>query len=142
MALSARVQMRRRSHAEGVPHLMRQNAHGAEVNAPACTAERLLCGYLETERAHGASGAAAHGTKASVRVAVGHAISCAHPEAHNPALGARCVRDAALLQGVASVAGVAYAVLHVLVVGCALLSEACEGFDAADCEANTELRVG
>lgn len=104
MALSARVQMQRRSHAEGMAHLVRQRERGAEVDTPACT-EWLPLGDLETERAHGtrASGAAAHGTHASMRVAVG-AVSGSHPESHNSALDARGVGDAALLQGVVGVA--------------------------------------
>ena len=114
--LSSRVQRRRGSHAEAMPHFMRQRAYGAEVDAPAPVhVEWFSLGDLETERAH-ASGAAADGTQASIRVAVGHAISGPHPESHDPTLDARGIGDAALLQGVVGVAGVFDAVLHESVV--------------------------
>ena len=113
--LSSRVQRRRGSHAEAMPHFMRQRAYGAEVDAPAPVhVEWFSLGDLETELAHAASAALAHG--ASSRVAVGHAISGPHPESHNPALDARGIGDAALLQGVVGVAGVFDAVLHESVV--------------------------
>lgn len=132
-----------RAHAESMPHLMRQHANGFEVDAPArSVVEWLPLSDLESERAHAASAVPARSTYASIRVAVGHAVSGPHPESHNPALDARGIGDAALLQGVVGVARVFDAVFDNLVVGCALLSEVCKGFDAADCEANTELRLG
>ena len=120
---------------------MRQHANGLEVDAPARSVEWLPLSDLESERAHAASAAPACSTYASIRVAVGHAVSGPHPESHNPALDARGIGDAALLQGVFGVARVFHAVFGNIVVRRALLSEVCKGFDAADCEANTELRL-
>ena len=97
---------------------MRQHAYGLEVDAPARSVEWLSLGDLESKRAHacGAAARVTRGTQASIRVAVGHAISGPHPESHNPALDARGIGDAALLQGVVGVAGVFDAVLHEFVV--------------------------
>ena len=85
---------------------MRQHANCLEADAPARSVEWLPLSDLESERAHAASAAPAGSTYASIRVAVGHAVSGPHPESHNPALDARGIGDAALLQGVFGVAGV------------------------------------
>ena len=85
---------------------MRQHANCLEADAPARSVEWLPLSDLESERAHAASAAPAGSTYASIRVAVGHAVSGPHPESHNPALDARGIGDPALLQGVFGVAGV------------------------------------
>ena len=98
---------------------MRQHAYGLEVDAPARSVEWLPLGDLESKRAHacGAAARVTRGTQASIRVAVGHAISGPHPESHNPTLDARGIGDAALLQGVVGVAGIPLAIFDDLVVG-------------------------